>query len=74
MRKKWLTPREAAELIGVTDVSIRGWANAGLITYRILGKSMSVLKEDVLRVGKEKGRIFEATLSVDDYVAMLRKK
>ncbi|GAB4334133.1 MAG: hypothetical protein Kow0010_20980 [Dehalococcoidia bacterium] len=54
---KWLTLRAAADLLGVSESTIRRWADAGEIrSYRTSGGHRRILEEDVRHIIANSGR------------------
>ena len=45
--EKFITKKKAAEIAGVSTQTISNWSNAGLITVRIIGKSMYVERKSL---------------------------
>jgi excisionase family DNA binding protein len=44
--KQWLSPKEAAKLVGVTTPTVRGWVRAGLLSAERLGLDGRLLRID----------------------------
>ncbi len=71
-RQRWLTLRAASELLGVSESTVRRWADAGEVrSYRTGGGHRRILEEDLRRLvsgqqqtsGRDTDRISEIALA-----------
>lgn len=71
-RQRWLTLRAASELLGVSESTVRRWADAGEVrSYRTGGGHRRILEEDLRRLvsghqpaaGRDSDRISEIALA-----------
>lgn len=54
MKEKWITMKQAAALVGVTDITIKNWINKGLLSFQNNHRCFRVEKHQVLEVAKNK--------------------
>ena len=50
---KWLSPRELAEMLGVTEDAVYGWVRAAVIPFHRIGRSIRFSPADLERLEKE---------------------
>lgn len=70
--EKFITKKKAAEIAGVSTQTISNWSNAGLITVRIIGKSMYVERKSLDELLR--GNTMEKVVNIRELKERLRKE
>lgn len=65
---KYITTREAAEICGVSTVTIQKLVREGYFNYKMSGKMYRIALEDVEKYSDKIGEIHKAEKSIDDYL------
>lgn len=74
MKEKWITMKQAATLVGVTDITIKNWINKGLLSFQNNHRCFRVDRNQVVEVAKRKTELCEAIRSVDEALSAYKEE
>lgn len=74
MKEKWITMKQAAALVGVTDITIKNWINKGLLSFQNNHRCFRVDRNQVKEVAKSKTELCEAIRSVDEALTAYKEE
>ena len=66
---KYITTREAAEICGVSTVTMQLLAKAGTLDYKLSGKQYRFKESDIKKYAEKIGRVYKANRSIDEYLS-----
>lgn len=74
MKEKWITMKQAAALVGVTDITIKNWIIKGLLSFQNNHRCFRVDRNQVIEVAKRKTELCEAIRSVDEALSAYKEE